>query len=447
MGYLALYRRFRPQGFDKLVGQDAVVRTLKNQIAEDRIGHAYLFCGARGTGKTSAAKIFARAINCTSPVNGSPCGKCAACVALSGSNIDVVEMDAASNNKVEEVRDIRENVQYPPVSCRYKVYIIDEVHMLTDSAFNALLKTLEEPPKHAVFVLATTEPQKLPATILSRCMRFDFKLIETPVIASLVADIYREVGKDFEEEAVYAIAKAGNGSVRDALSVADVCLSCGEGKLTYRDVTEVLGAADRDKTAQLVRALLEGKEGDALFSIDHLVKSGKNVFLLAKDTVGVLRDLLVIKNCTTAAVVLNYPAEELTALTELAALADAKRIVRMVEIFTELDGKMRYSASPRVMLEAAALKAARPETDFDMAALLFRVNALTDEVAKLKEELATAKTLAAQAPVMQQPMQAPVMQTAQAESLRQDEPARELAPTVEENHSAPTEEPVQTESK
>lgn len=447
MGYLALYRRFRPQGFDKLVGQDAVVRTLKNQIAEDRIGHAYLFCGARGTGKTSAAKIFARAINCTSPVNGSPCGKCAACVALSGSNIDVVEMDAASNNKVEEVRDIRENVQYPPVSCRYKVYIIDEVHMLTDSAFNALLKTLEEPPKHAVFVLATTEPQKLPATILSRCMRFDFKLIETPVIASLVADIYREVGKDFEEEAVYAIAKAGNGSVRDALSVADVCLSCGEGKLTYRDVTEVLGAADRDKTAQLVRALLEGKEGDALFSIDHLVKSGKNVFLLAKDTVGVLRDLLVIKNCTTAAAVLNYPAEELAALTELAALADAKRIVRMVEIFTELDGKMRYSASPRVMLEAAALKAARPETDFDMAALLFRVNALTDEVAKLKEELATAKTLAAQAPVMQQPMQAPVMQTAQAESLRQDEPARELAPTVEENRSAPTEEPVQAESK
>ena len=216
MSYLALYRKFRPRGFDKLVGQDAIVRTLKNQILSDKVGHAYLFCGARGTGKTSAAKIFAKAINCLSPVDGSPCGTCAVCRALATTNIDVVEMDAASNNKVEEIRELRENVQYPPVSCRYKVYIVDEVHMLTESAFNALLKTLEEPPAHAVFLLATTEPQKLPATILSRCMRFDFKLIETPVIAKLIAEVYDEEGKAYEKEAVMAIAKAGNGSVRDA---------------------------------------------------------------------------------------------------------------------------------------------------------------------------------------------------------------------------------------
>ena len=221
MAYLALYRRFRPSGFDSLIGQDHVVRTLVNQINSDKIGHAYLFCGARGTGKTSAAKIFARAINCLSPVNGSPCGKCAVCKALADpSNLDIVEMDAASNNKVENVREIRDKIQYPPVSGKYKVYIIDEVHMLTTEAFNALLKTLEEPPKHAVFILATTEVHKLPSTILSRCMRFDFRLIPTREIAELIGKIYREIGKDYDEDAVNAVARAGNGSVRDALAVS-----------------------------------------------------------------------------------------------------------------------------------------------------------------------------------------------------------------------------------
>ena len=192
MAYLALYRRFRPSGFDGLIGQDHLVRTLTNQINTGRIGHAYLFCGARGTGKTSAAKIFARAINCLSPVNGSPCGKCEVCKALADSaNLDILEMDAASNNKVENVREIREKIQYPPVSGKYKVYIIDEVHMLTTEAFNALLKTLEEPPKHAVFILATTEVHKLPSTILSRCMRFDFRLIPTSLIAENIKKIYK----------------------------------------------------------------------------------------------------------------------------------------------------------------------------------------------------------------------------------------------------------------
>ena len=384
MSYLALYRRFRPQTFDTLVGQDAVVKTLKNQIATGRIGHAYLFSGARGTGKTTAARIFARAINCLSPVDGSPCGKCAACVALAGGNIDVVEMDAASNNKVEEVRDLRENVQYPPVSCRYKVYIIDEVHMLTDAAFNALLKTLEEPPAHAVFLLATTEPQKLPATILSRCMRFDFRLLDTPKIADYVADIYRRVGKDFEEEAVYAIAKAGNGSMRDALSVADVCLSYGEGKLTYRDVTEVLGFADRDKTVALCETVLSGDEGAALSSADEILKSGKNVFLLAKEVVGVFRDLVVARKCASPERVLGYPKDDVQKLKKIADGADEKRMLRIIALFSELDGKMRYSAYPRTLFEAALLKAALPETDFDLAALLYRVNKLTEEVERLK---------------------------------------------------------------
>lgn len=387
MSYLALYRKFRPRGFDKLVGQDAIVRTLKNQILTDKVGHAYLFCGARGTGKTSAAKIFAKAINCLSPVDGSPCGTCAVCRALATTNIDVVEMDAASNNKVEEIRELRENVQYPPVSCRYKVYIVDEVHMLTESAFNALLKTLEEPPAHAVFLLATTEPQKLPATILSRCMRFDFKLIETPVIAKLISDVYDEEGKAYEEEAVMAIAKAGNGSVRDALSVADVCLSYGEGKLTYRDVTEVLGAADKDKTLEFLSNVLSGKDGEALTIADELTKSGKNAFLIAKDAVAMLRDLTVVKKCARPEEILNYPQSEVDALKQTAAPVDEKRLLRTLELFADAEGRMRYAASPKVLLETATIKAALPETDFNLAALLFRVNALTEEVKNLKKEL------------------------------------------------------------
>jgi len=216
MAYLALYRKYRPTTFEGLVGQEHIVKTLVNQISSERLGHAYLFTGTRGTGKTSAAKIFAKAINCLNPINGSPCGKCECCKALSDpSNIDVIEIDAASNNGVNEIRELREKVQYPPVSCKYKVYIVDEVHMLTGAAFNALLKTLEEPPKHAVFILATTEVHKIPATILSRCMRFDFRLIPPEKIAQLISSIYDEQGKSYEKEAVFAIAKAGEGSIRE----------------------------------------------------------------------------------------------------------------------------------------------------------------------------------------------------------------------------------------
>ena len=226
MAYLAFYRMFRPDTLDKVVRQEHIVKILKNQIESGKIGHAYLFCGPRGTGKTSVAKIFARAINCEHPVNGSPCGKCATCRALSeGSNLDISEIDAASNNGVDEMRDLREKVQYPPVAGKYKVYIIDEVHMLTASAFNAVLKTLEEPPAHAVFILATTEPQKIPATILSRCMRFDFKLIPQRDLEGLLKNIFAKVGKEYEDEAVAAIARAGAGSARDTLSIADMCVS------------------------------------------------------------------------------------------------------------------------------------------------------------------------------------------------------------------------------
>lgn len=377
MAYLALYRRFRPSGFDGLIGQEHVVQTLKNQIKTDRIGHAYLFCGARGTGKTSAAKIFARAINCLSPVNGSPCGKCEVCKALAdNSNLDILEMDAASNNKVENVREIREKIQYPPVSGRYKVYIIDEVHMLTTEAFNALLKTLEEPPKHAVFILATTEAHKLPSTILSRCMRFDFRLIPTAKIAELIGKIYKEVGKEYDDEALTAIARAGAGSVRDALSIADICVSYKESKLTYSDVLEILGATDTNKITSLVGDIFRGDTGGSLETVEKLCESGKSVGVLCKDIISRLREIIVCKTCKNGREILEIPEDAYGEIVKAAGLADENRILRTIEIFSEAEGNMRYAASPKILLECAVVKSSRPETDYNLDALLGRITAL-----------------------------------------------------------------------
>lgn len=383
MAYLALYRRFRPRGFDSLVGQDHVVRTLVNQIKTDKVGHAYLFCGARGTGKTSAAKIFARAINCLSPVNGSPCGKCEVCKALSdGSNLDIVEMDAASNNKVENVREIRDKIQYPPVSGKYKVYIIDEVHMLTTEAFNALLKTLEEPPKHAVFILATTEVHKLPSTILSRCMRFDFRLIPTAQIAGHIAEIYTEIGKDFEPAAVQEIARAGAGSIRDALSVADICVSYREGKLTYADVLEVLGATDGEKILSLIGDIFDGKTGGVVKTVEELADSGKSVGVLCKDVVSALREVIVCKTCADYRKILALPDDKIDKLCKLAAKTDENGLLRIIEIFADAEGNLRYGSSPRAVFETACIKASMPSADYNIDALLSRISALEKRLAE-----------------------------------------------------------------
>ncbi len=384
MAYLALYRRFRPTNFDKVIGQDVIVKTLTNQIMTDKIGHAYLFCGARGTGKTSLAKIFAKAVNCLTPINGSPCGKCASCQSLNDpSNIDVIEMDAASNNKVEHVREIRENVQYPPINVKYKVYIIDEVHMLTPEAFNALLKTLEEPPKHAIFILATTEPQKLPATILSRCMRFDFRLIETKKLYDLVCEIYNEIGKEYSTEAVMAIAKAGEGSVRDTLSVADLCVSIGEGKLSYNDVLSVLGATDFNKLNDIVINMFNSNIGGVLTSTDELLSLGKSIGVLVKDLAGYLRDLLVVKTCKTAKDILSLPDEKFKAMQDTANMVSDVRILRSLEIVSSIENALRFSTQQRNVLESALLKASTPENDENIEALLSRIKALEDKIKNL----------------------------------------------------------------
>ena len=377
MSYLAIYRKYRPQTFDKVIGQDHVVKTLVNQIEMGRIGHAYLFTGTRGTGKTSIAKIFAKAINCQSPINGSPCGKCPSCLALSSaSNIDVLEIDAASNNGVNEIRDLREKVQYPPVNCKYKVYIVDEVHMLTTQAFNALLKTLEEPPKHAVFILATTEVHKMPQTILSRCMRFDFRLVDIDTIAKQVADIYDDLGKTYTKEAIYAIAKAGEGSVRDALSVADTCLSISNGKLDYADVMLALGSTGRDKLTEFVLAILSSDAGKTLSVIDELTALGKSIGLLVKDVMGYLRELIIVKTCQDADKILKLPADVLDTLKAIADTTTKERILRAIEVYSFVETDLKYSNHPRTLFETASLKASAPQEDYDIDALLARISVL-----------------------------------------------------------------------
>lgn len=376
MAYLAFYRMFRPDTLDKVVRQEHIVKILKNQIESGKIGHAYLFCGPRGTGKTSVAKIFARAINCEHPVNGSPCGKCPACLALSsGGNLDISEIDAASNNGVDEMRDLREKVQYPPVAGRYKVYIIDEVHMLTASAFNAVLKTLEEPPAHAVFILATTEPQKIPATILSRCMRFDFKLIPQRDLEGLLKGILQKIGKEYEEEAVAAIARAGAGSARDTLSIADMCVSYSSGKLTYSDVNAVLGSADFYKIAEVVRMLLCDNSGGALSSAEEVFAGGKSAGVFIKDILSFLNNVAVAKMCKNAKQILNLPDEMFSAISDIAQ-ADGHKILRATEIFVKAEGDMRYAADARVVLETAILRCTLPQADYNIDSLIARVSAL-----------------------------------------------------------------------
>lgn len=381
MSYLALYRKYRPVKFDDLIGQEHVVRTLVNQIESGRTGHAYLFTGTRGTGKTTAAKIFAKAINCERPINGSPCGECAACKALADpSNIDVLEIDAASNNGVNEIRELRENVQFPPVSVKYKVYIIDEVHMLSGAAFNALLKTLEEPPEHAVFILATTEVHKIPATILSRCMRFDFRLVSTEKIAALIAGIYDDLGKKYEKEAVAAIARAGEGSVRDALSVADIAVSCGKDVLKYDDVTEILGTSDFSSLAEFARDVLSGNAGGVLEKVDKLASQGKSMGVLTKDVSSLIRDVLVVKTCWDAEKILAVPDSKFSALKKLADLTNEQRLLRVLGVFADAENSLKYSSRQRVIFETAAVKAARPDTDYDFDALLSRIKTLEDKI-------------------------------------------------------------------
>jgi DNA polymerase-3 subunit gamma/tau len=384
MSYVSLYRRFRPNTFDGVVGQDHIIKTITNQIKLDRIGHAYLFTGTRGTGKTSCAKIFAKAVNCLNPVNGSPCGKCEVCKALQESeNMDIIEMDAASNNGVDEIRELRENVQYRPTYGRFKVYIIDEVHMLSSSAFNALLKTLEEPPEHIIFVLATTEVQKLPQTILSRCMRFDFRLVEVDVIVGLLKKIFDELKVTYEDDALKQIAIQGEGSVRDALSLADMCLSYCGSHIGYKDTLDILCASNFDTLDVLGRAIISGNVGIAIDTAEQLLKEGRNT--VAKDLANYFMDVLEIKNSTRTKIDSISP-NQIKKLTEAGQDASNYRLARIMDIMAGMESTLRYSTQPRIILEANIVRACELVTELNLDGLTNRVKDLEKKINDISEK-------------------------------------------------------------
>ena len=355
--YLALYRKYRPQNFEGVIGQDHIVTTLKNQIKYDKISHAYLFTGSRGTGKTSTAKIFAKAINCTESKDGSPCGCCEVCKALDGTNIDVLEIDAASNNGVDEIRDLREKVKYPPVVGKFKVYIIDEVHMLSTSAFNALLKTLEEPPAHTVFILATTEVHKLPATILSRCLRFDFKLVSLEDLSALLREILTKENVKFDEQSINIIARAGEGSVRDTLSIADRCVSFAGSELTYQKVLSVLGVSERETLIKIADLVLDKNIGEALVELDAVLGSGKSPLVFSNDLISYFRDLLLVytlkENSRKIIVVKDDVFEKMKTQATSEHYAE---MIKAIEVLSEIEQELRYSVQPRIVLETALVK-------------------------------------------------------------------------------------------
>ena len=345
MSYTALYRKFRPDNFDDVKGQDHIVTTLTNQIKHNRIGHAYLFCGTRGTGKTTVAKILAKAVNCQHPVNGSPCGECDMCKAIqAGTSMNVIEIDAASNNGVDNIREIREEVAYRPTEGNYKVYIIDEVHMLSTGAFNALLKTLEEPPSYVIFILATTEAHKIPITILSRCQRYDFHRITIDTIAERLDELLKIEGVEAEEKAVRYVAKAGDGSMRDALSLLDQCIAFYLGQtLTYDKVLEVLGAVDTEVFSKLLRKVLQGDVTGAIRTLEDLIIGGRELGQFVGDFTWYMRNLLLVKTSENPEEAIDVSSENLKLLREESEMVAVVTLIRYIRIFSDLSSYIRSS--------------------------------------------------------------------------------------------------------
>ena len=384
MSYTALYRKFRPENFKDVKGQDHIVTTLKNQIAAKRVGHAYLFCGTRGTGKTSIAKLFAKTVNCETPVDGNPCGECASCKAIAaGASMNVMEIDAASNNGVENIREIISDVSYSPANGRYKVYIIDEVHMLSIGAFNALLKTLEEPPSYCIFILATTEVHKIPITILSRCQRYDFKRITIDTITDRLKELMETENVEVEEKALRYVAKTADGSMRDALSLLDQCIAFHFGqKLTYDMVLDVLGAVDTVVFSKLLRHILDRNVLGCIDLLEEIVMQGRELTQFVSDFTWYLRNLLLVKTTDDVEDVLDVSTDNKNRLIEEAEMTDAESIIRFIRIFSELSGNIRYAAQKRIMIEIALIKLCKPEMETKSDALVDRIRAVEEKLEK-----------------------------------------------------------------
>ena len=387
MAYIALYRKWRPANFDEVKGQDTIVRTLRNQIIYHRIGHAYLFCGTRGTGKTSIAKLYAKAVNCQNPVNGNPCNACPSCRAINEQNsLDVYEIDAASNNGVDHIRDIRDQVQYSPTEGKYKVYIIDEVHMLSSGAFNALLKTLEEPPSYVIFILATTEKHRIPVTILSRCQQYDFRRISVDTIESHLRDLMDKEGIEAEDKALRYIARAADGSMRDALSLLDQCIAFYLGQaLTYEKVLDVLGAADTATFSLLLRAIMAADTGMVLSTVDRIITEGRDLSQFLSDFLWYLRNLLILKDQGGNEESLDMSAESIETLREETAMIDNPTLLRFIRNLSDLSGQIKNATQKRILLEVGFIKLCRPDMEADHESFSQRILQLEHQMTSLKQ--------------------------------------------------------------
>lgn len=381
MSYMALYRECRPRVFEDIIGQEHIVRTIKNQIIQDRIPHAYLLCGTRGTGKTSTAKILSRAVNCQNPTSGDPCNECEMCREINeGTLLDVIEIDAASNNRVENIRDLIEDVKYPPHKARYKVYIIDEVHMLSTSAFNALLKTLEEPPRFVIFILATTDPQKVPPTILSRCQRFDFKRISAQDISRRLRKIVDGNGVFAQDKTLDTIARVSDGAMRDALSILDQAMSMSNGKIEQQDVMSMLGLTSNEYIFELVNEMIDKDIEASVKLLDDIIQNGKDMLQFSKDLTKHFRNLLMVKVSKNAGDIIDASDETINLYKEQAKKIRSEEIMRAINIVVEAENEAKAISQPRVILEMAIIKFCRREYDASPEMLLGRLNQLEERI-------------------------------------------------------------------
>ena len=421
----ALYRKWRPKSFEDVCGQEHITSVLRYEVEHNALSHAYLFCGSRGTGKTTCAKILAKAANCETPVNGSPCGKCAACVSIdNGSATDVLEMDAASNNGVDSIRDIRDEVVYTPTALKYRVYIVDEVHMLSTSAFNALLKTLEEPPAHVIFILATTELQKLPATIISRCQRFDFRRIATPVLAARVSYIAKEEGFTITPEGAERIAKSAQGGMRDAISLLELCASTRRA-IDVGVVNEMMGSGGREAMLPLVRAILSADYDTIFTAIDDAVASSRDLAVFWQDLLAIYRDVLVIKTTNAASKYLDLTDAEMAQLGELANAIPKATLLAHCRLLEEaFQAMLKANAVKRIVAELTLVRMCDSALDTSAEGMLSRIERLEEAVAGIPMPLAV-------------PSPAPLAPEVPAASAPAPQVAKPQAPSVPQASIAP----------
>ena len=419
MSYTSLYRKFRPIGFEDVKGQEHIVKTLTNQIKAGRVGHAYLFCGTRGTGKTTIAKILARAVNCEHPVDGSPCNECPTCKGiLNQTSMNVIEIDAASNNGVNNIRDIIDEVQYSPTEGKYKVYIIDEVHMLSAGAFNALLKTLEEPPSYVIFILATTEVHKIPVTILSRCQRYDFRRISIDTITDRLQELMEKEKIEVEEKALRYVAKAADGSMRDGLSLLDQCIAFYYGEtLTYDKVLEVLGAVDTEVFQKLLALLLEGKPVEVMELVEELIVKGRDLGQFVVDFTWYMRNLVLLKSSEAAEDMIEVSTENLKEMKAMALQVEMNTLIRYIRIFSDLSNQIKYSAQKRVLVEVACIKLCKPQMETDYTSILERLRQVEK---KLEEGIVVKQTSGGKEPAEVKKEEDAPEQTILLEALPED---------------------------